>query len=401
MIQDRIERELLALVLNNNQVLDLLQIKPKFFKNNDLKKILEYVIESYKKFSFINIDYIAKEHSDFDMILYADILTNEFYHKRAWREQLKYSENYILDSFKEEFLRDYNEKLRLKNVDYEEYVKKIKEVDDYKIIDTTETLTRKELIENIKQTNARIVLNNFPKLSDTLKLAKGDFTIIGATTGTGKSSLLLNLMNDLMTNYQCIYFNMEMSKSTIYKRMISINSNVPIGYLDNPTEYQKELIDKSIQELENNKVIIEHKATDIDQIRAILIKLKNKDKHTILFIDHLGLTKSSDKKNLYEQMTDVAKKLRQICLELDCTIISASQLNRSSYSSDTINLSMLKDSGELENSASKVLLLTKGEEFKKDDIEVNMIIDIAKNRDGILGSIKMKYDKSKQIFKEE
>lgn len=40
---------------------------------------------------------------------------------------------------------------------------------------------------------------------------------------------------------------------------------------------------------------------------------------------------------------------------------------------------MLKDSGELENSASKVLLLTKGEEFKKNDIEVNMIIDIAKN----------------------
>ena len=95
---------------------------------------------------------------------------------------------------------------------------------------------------------------------------QGDFLIVGATTGAGKSGFLLNLMNSLMGDYQCIYFNMEMSKSTIYKRLISIKSEVPINYINNPTEYQKQLIEKSIKEIEKNKVIVEHKANDIKRM---------------------------------------------------------------------------------------------------------------------------------------
>ena len=67
------------------------------------------------------------------------------------------------------------------------------------------------------------------------------------------------------------------------------------------------------------------------------------------------------------RLLKVAKQLRQICLEYDCTIISASQLNRGAYSSDELSLSMLKDSGELENSASKVILLYRDKDSNKDD----------------------------------
>ena len=150
-------------------------------------------------------------------------------------------------------------------------------------------------------------------------------------------------------------------------------------------------------DLEKSRLVIEHKANDIKQIKSVIAKLKEKNRHTILFIDHLGLTKCDDKKTLYEQATEVAKQLRQICLEYDCTIISASQLNRGAYQSDELSLSMLKDSGELENSASKVILLYKK---NKDDKKSNMIIDIAKNRDGITGKIEMSYEREKQIFKE-
>ena len=98
--------------------------------------------------------------------------------------------------------------------------------------------------------------------------------------------------------------------------------------------------------------------------------------------------------------TEVAKELRQICLEYDCTIIAASQLNRTAYSTEEISLSMLKDSGELENSASKVVLLYKDKDAKKEDLVQNMVLDVAKNRDGYTGTIDVVYDKEKQIFKE-
>ena len=61
---------------------------------------------------------------------------------------------------------------------------------------------------------------------------------------------------------------------------------------------------------------------------------------------------------------------------------------------------MLKDSGELENSASKVLLLYKDKKAGKEDLMQDMKFDVAKNRDGYTGIINAVYDKEKQIFRE-
>ena len=99
-------------------------------------------------------------------------------------------------------------------------------------------------------------------------------------------------------------------------------------------------------------------------------------------------------------MTSIAKELRQICLEYDCTIIASSQMNRAAYNADELSLSMLKDTGELENSASKVILIYRKYEETKECLQQEMIIDVAKNRDGYTGLINVIYDKEKQIFTE-
>ena len=163
---------------------------------------------------------------------------------------------------------------------------------------------------------------------------------------------------------------------------------------------EKNIIDNALNNIEKAGLIIEHKANNIKQIKAIISRIKDKKRHTVLFIDHLGLVRNDDSKSLYEQATEVAKQLRQICLEYDCTIISASQLNRAAYSND-VSLSMLKDSGELENSASKVALLYRvNKGIDEDETNTQMDLEIAKNRDGLTGIIRLSYDKTKQIFKE-
>ena len=65
---------------------------------------------------------------------------------------------------------------------------------------------------------------------------------------------------------------------------------------------------------------------------------------------------------------------------------------------------MLKDSGEIENSASKIILLSQikekqeDEKKEKNNLVVGMEVEVAKNRDGKLGIIKMAYDKTTQVF---
>lgn len=400
--REQIEREFLALVLNKNEVIELLQIKPKALYNPRNQKILQYAIECYKEHKTVMPVEIIKAHKDFDVEYFTELLTNELWYPNAWKEQLDLAQESILKYYKEDVIKKLNEQLKNNVITYDYFMDSMKKLDEIQLLENTTVLKKQEIIDSINEEKAKINLNKLPKLNNTLKLVQGDFLIIGATTGAGKSGLMINLMADLMNTFQCIYFNMEMSKSTIYKRIVSVNANIRVNDVEHPqTDYQKNLINETLDKIEKAKLVIEHKASDMNTIKSTIAKMKDKEKHTIVFIDHLGLVKIDGAKSLYEQATEVAKELRQICLEYDCTVISASQLNRGAYSSDEITLSMLKDSGELENSASKVLLLYKSKDAKKEDLMQDVIFDIAKNRDGYTGIIEAVYDKEKQIFNEK
>lgn len=397
-----IESEFLALVLNKNEIIDLLQIKPKYLYDRKNQKMLEYAIECYNENEIVMPTLIAEKHKDFDVEYYIELLEDELWYPTDWKRQLEIAQDSILKFYKEDVIKALNEKLKLGQMHYNEFMQKMKDIDNVQLLENSTELNRKEILESINEEKSRINLNKFDKLNNILKLVQGDFLIIGATTGAGKSGLMINLMADLMTAYQCIYFNMEMSKSTIYKRIISVNAGIKVNDIEKPqTEYQKQVIEQTLDKIEKAKLIIEHKASDMVTIKSTIAKMKDKEKHTVVFIDHLGLVKIDGMKSLYEQATEVAKELRQLCLEYDCTIISASQLNRGAYTSDQISLSMLKDSGELENSASKVMLLYKAKDSAKEDLMQEMVFDVAKNRDGYTGTISAIYDKEKQIFKEK
>ena len=401
--REEIENEFLALLLNKNELFDATQIKANYFSDKRNAKIFEYCKECYDEHKTINPVKIVEKHRDVSLDKMSDLLTETFYHEAAWKEQMKIAEESIVKFYKQDIVNIMNQKLEAKQISYDEFMKKMKQLDDIELIKNSTTIDKQELLENINTEFVEIKLNNFNKLNNFLKLVQGDFLIIGATTGAGKSGFMLNLMNDLMSRYQCIYFNMEMSKSTIYKRLISIKADVKIDDITNPqTEYQRRWIEQAMQKIEDAGLIVEHKANDIKQIKNILLKHKDKNRHTILFIDHLGLTRADNTKSLYEQATEVAKQLRQMCLECDCTIVSASQLNRGAYQSEQPTLSMLKDSGELENSASKVILLYKTNNSNNNhSAVVDMNVDIVKNRDGVTGYVEMSYDKTKQVFSEK
>lgn len=400
--REEIENEFIALVLHKPEVLDLLQITPKMLKFKKNKIMLQCAIDCYKKNNYIDLTQMVLMYPKLDIDYFVELFCDTMWYPSAWKEQFDTAQHSILQFYKNDVVDYLNEEFKNKKIDSDSYFAKIKKIDELQLASDTNELTKQEMEQCINEEKARINLNKFEKLNKILKLVQGDFLIIGATTGAGKSGLMLNFMSDLMNTYQCIYFNMEMSKSTIYKRIISINANLKIADVEHPrTEYQRQLVNQTMEKIENAKLIIEHKAINMQEIKNVVARKKDKDKHTVIFIDHIGLIKIDNSKSLYEQATEVAKQLRQLCLDYDCTIICASQLNRGAYGNEKISLSMLKDSGELENSASKVMLLYRGKDTKPEDLDAEMVLDVAKNRDGFTGIIKTIYQKEKQIFIEE
>ncbi len=392
------------LAFHSDEVFDMLQIKPKYLYFPKNIEVMDAIINTYKKKKIVDFNTVFSNFKLATIEYWTDLITEEVVPIVDYRKQFMICQSIILKNYKTKVIKDLSDKFNDGLMDLDDYLRKMSIIQEIVIRSDTDVITEEELLNNISTTAKSIELKNFEQLNKTLKLVQGDFLMIGASTGVGKSGLLLNLMNDLMEDYQCIYFNMEMSKSTIYKRIISIRSDVPLQNIESQDgEYQTDKVKNAIKDIVDNKIIIEHKATYLEEIKTVLKMMKNSKKHTIIFLDHIGLIRTKSNRSQYEQITEIAKQLRQICLDYDCTIISACQLNRTSYITEELNLSMLKDSGELENSASKVILLYRDKTDKAKNekaISPIMVLDVVKNRDGLLTKIKCKYDKSKQIFTE-
>lgn len=396
------EFEFLAQIVYEPNLLTITKIKPKYLSDKNLKKMMEDLIFIYDKFEDVNTGTINQAHSlykkEIDLVLYLDLFKNKMY-TIAQDKAIKQIELDIVEQYKNDVLKDLNKKVVSGEIPLQTFTDKASKLNEIKLYEDVQPVTIDEIKENIKD-QKMIHFNKFEKLEKILKLAQNDLLVIGSPTGTGKTGFLLNLMNDLMGEYQCVYFNMEMSKSSIYKRMIAINADMPVYHIENPNNYQQKLISEAIDNIDKSKVIVEHKLNKINEIKSMIRQVKDKSKHTIIFLDHLGLLRIDGKNNLYEQMTEIMKQLRQICLDYDCTIVGASQLNRSSYTSEELSVSMLKDSGELENSARKIILLYRDPKEDKTNLEPNMFVDVQKNDSGATGIIQMKYYKTKQVFKE-
>lgn len=394
--RETIEQEYLSLLINKEELIDLVQLKPIMLSTQMNREIFSYIIKYYKENGCLSINGITRS----DMLEYFIELLDGWFDNVNPMKQLETSEKAIEDFYKKDKILELNEKLNLDKINLNTYMNQIIDLNNTTSLIKNTTITRKELEDNIKTSQVGIELKNFPKLSKELKLLQNDLLVIGATTGVGKSGFMLNLMNDLMTKYQCIYFNLEMSKSNIYRRLLAINKDFPVFSIDNPTDYQKKLIEEAIDDVEKAKISIINSVNNVIEIKKYISKLKDKNRHTIIFIDHIGLVKYQNKRSIYEESTEVIKELRKICLEYNCTVIVASQLNRSAYNSEEITLNMLKDSGELENSSRKIILLSYKKDENKESLEPIMNVDIAKNDNGSTGVTNMKYYKTKQVFKE-
>lgn len=347
------------------------------------------LLENYKK--YFNEKFNANIVISKITSIMADvpITTNFDYYQKSLFSQ--YVEHKILNA-----IRKFNEE----KITKEELFDLIHKYESMGIDTQDHHYSSKEIFSLINSQNKGIKFR-FNKLSDVANIQEHDLVIIAARTGIGKSGFCLNLLEDISDRYNCIYFNMEIAEKQLYRRLVSINSKIPMSYMDNiETKHHKEYILESCNKIAEKKIKVFNQAQTVSNIRRIIIN-ESKLEHTVVFIDHVGLIIPQKNTSIYENITAITKELRQISLNYNCTIILVSQLNRSADDDSVPKLSELKDSGELEQSATTVIMLhdeNYGNNISKSKIELSFFV--AKNRNGSLGKTKYLYNKENQRFDE-
>lgn len=390
----------LANIYDKPELIKQIVIPLECIRDNLNRFVLQTFIYSYKQSGTINLPTLLEENQKgfkgkYNEKEYMQRVSQIIDLNNYDITDFDYYQQLLFEDYKEDLLKQVIDDFQQNKLTSDDLYNKIHSI-EARTIDTTTGYKTVDEIKDLVITNNKTIPFRLEKLSKRIKLQEHDLMVISARTGIGKSGFALNLLEDLSKRHKCILFNMEMSESSVYKRLISIMTTIPMDSLTTTDERKQRIINYACEQLSKRKLKIISRGQTIQSIRREIIN-EQRDEHLMVFIDYVGLIGSTEKhKSLYELITSVVKELRNISMSYNCTIFLLAQINRSGE--DNPRLSDLKESGELEQSATQVIILN-AEETNEDEQLVELTL--AKHREGKKAKLNLIYNRTNQIFEEE
>lgn len=205
-------------------------------------------------------------------------------------------------------------------------------------------------------------------------LSPGSIFVLGAPSGTGKTSFALNLASNAVdNNVYVLYFSLEMSPNSIFKRFVSSKLDTSFSDLISIRNYadkvKEGIADGNILQAEtdrskNNKkfCLWRNQSLTVEDIGLILRRKKRQHNIKLVVIDHLQIiepSKNLRSKSEVDSLRHKTRAVQKIAITEGVAIILVSQLNKASYlrNNKRPNESDLYGSQTITNDADYVALL--------------------------------------------
>ncbi len=198
----------------------------------------------------------------------------------------------------------------------------------------------------------------------TAGMFPGEFTVIGGDSGTGKTELFLNIMENIK-NRIVLFVSVEMNLEGLLERMVSRKLGIPITEIrkGNMTlDYLTKVGDLQAALAEGHIYTTEAINTST-QIYNLVERMKETTGVDIVFVDYLQRlrdAKESKERNDLD-IGRAASNLKSIALDFNIPVITISSLNRDSKTRQdkTPILSDLRGSGEIQYEADNIYLVNR------------------------------------------
>ncbi len=243
--------------------------------------------------------------------------------------------------------------------------------------------------------------SGFPDLDYlTAGFQKADFILLAARPSMGKTSLALNLLDNIgESGNASAIFSLEQPKEQLYDRLLSSRSRVNLQRFRTGRFQSDDWM--RISDIAGGMIdlpiwIDDSPGLHYSEIKRRARYLKRKQDIKAFFIDYLQLCYGDGAIESNEFITSISRAFKELAKELNVPVIALSQLNRSleKRSNDKRRplLSDLRGSGSLEQDADVVMFLYRDEVYNDDENNPNKGIaelNISKQRNGPTGVIKL------------
>lgn len=245
----------------------------------------------------------------------------------------------------------------------------------------------------------------------TSGLQPGNFIIIAARPSMGKTTLVLNMAQNIAIEQKLpvAIFSLEMPSQDIALRMLSAESRIDFGRLRTGKindEYWAPLGSCADRLGETPILINDNRGLTVQGLRAEARRLKGEyEDLALIIVDYLQLLRGSGRYNVREQeISDISRALKILAYELNVPVLACSQLNREveRRPNKQPQLSDLRESGAIEQDADLVAFLYR-EDFYEDqetytDDLVEALLSIKKQRNGPTGDVPLHFCKKQMRF---
>lgn len=397
--REEIERELLALIINKNEVIEYLSIKPNYLNNKELSKMLEYCIECYKVNKIIYPTKIVEKHEDFNLELFLDLCVNTFYYNNAWREQLNLSEESIVKYYKEDILNNMNKKLSDKKISYDDFTKKVEQLNKIKLnkIKQKDVFNVKD-IDYKENEELEYIKSNSKKMDIKIKgFALGQLSVWSGGNASAKSTYLNQLaIESVNQGYKTIIYSGELIAKRLLKWIVmqcagrkNMMYNHDKNYFYVPKD-KKELIMNWL----NGKLFIYNNESG-NKVKQIINSIKKsviENNIKVVILDNLmsmnlgeyGDNKYDTQSQFVQELSALAKELN-IHIHFVCHPRKATNFLRKIDISGSADLTNIADNVFIMHRVNNDFKLKTKEMFKWNDnneiYEYTNIIEVCKNRD--------------------
>ena len=237
---------------------------------------------------------------------------------------------------------------------------------------------------------------------------RGDLIIVAARPSMGKTAIALNFaQNVAKKNRHVAIFSLEMSKEQLTDRLIAAAMAVDSWKLQKGklTEDEFARMGDALETLSHSKIYLDDSPAGegLTSIKSKARRLKMESGLDLIVIDYLQLMSNGNSLNRVQEVSEISRGLKSLARELDVPVIALSQLSRQLESRPDKRpvMSDLRESGSIEQDADIITMLYRDDyynEFSETPGVTNVLI--RKNRNGPIGQVDLKFEKSQQKFYE-
>nr|WPV76442.1 DNA-replication helicase subunit [Naviculales sp.] len=241
---------------------------------------------------------------------------------------------------------------------------------------------------------------------------RSDLIIIAGRPSMGKTALSLNIALNIIKNLKLpvLFFSLEMSEKQIMYRLLAMETNINQMRLRSGKLYRNDWgkLTKIMKILSKLPFFIDDTSNlSVQDIRSKLKTILFEQNHIgLVIIDYLQLMQNSKLRieNRVQELSQITRSLKTIAREFNIPIIALSQLSRNVENRIDKKpiLSDLRESGSIEQDADLVIMLSRNKYYNLknfDDHDSQLIeLIIAKQRNGPVGIVKLKFDEKRTKF---